>query len=72
MPEKISVASHLTDDEYKYFLETYSAHNRCMGVSERVKYNLSEIVKVEREKNHLRVYYSNGEWWIYTKQRTWY
>lgn len=72
MENKLPVAKHLTDVEHKYFLETYAAHNRSMGLSERSKYDLSKVVKVKRGDNCLQVYYSNGDWWHYTPQYTWY
>lgn len=74
MSKKIEVARHLSDAEYKVFLETYANHNRSMGFEERKKYTLSHIVKVERnvEENCLNVYYENGEWWRYTPDGRWY
>jgi len=69
---KLPVAKHLTDDEYKYFLETYAAHNRSMGISERLKYDLSKIIKIKRGNHFLQVYYSNGDWWHYTPNRNWH
>lgn len=71
---KISVAKHLTDDEYKLFLRVYQLHNRSMGLSEREKYTLSHIVKIERcnKGKCLRVHYDNGDWWYYSAYGTWY
>lgn len=74
MKEKLEVAKHLSDGEYKILLETYAKHNSSMGLEERKKYTLSHIVKVERniEENCLNVHYEDGEWWHYTPARTWY
>lgn len=71
---KIDVAKHLTDKEYKVFLEVYAKHNSSMGLSEREKYTLSHVVKVERcnKGKCLRVHYDNGDWWYYTPDGTWY
>lgn len=71
---KLSVASHLTVDEYKTLFQTYVNHNRSMGMKERAFYTLSDIVKVEKnaKDNCLNVYYRNGEWWHYTKDGQWY
>lgn len=43
-----------------------------MGLSERGKYTLSNMVKVERGDNCLHVYYDNGDWWHYTPNRKWF
>ena len=72
MNERLSVAKHLTDQEYNYFLETHAAHNRCIGLQERAKYSLNKVVKIKRGKGCLHVHYSNGDWWHYTPQKTWY
>lgn len=72
MDKKLPVAAHLTDKEYYYLLETYAAHNSSMGMSEREKYNIAHIVKVERGDHCLHVYYDNGDWWHYTPNRKWY
>lgn len=71
---KLPVAKHLTDNEYKMFLEVYAKHNSSMGLEERKNYTLSHVVKIERsiKKNCLKVYYENGEWWHYTTDGTWY
>lgn len=71
---KIAVAKHLNDDEYKLFLKVYASHNRSMGLSEREKYTLSHIVKIERSNKGkcLRVHYNNGDWWYYSADGTWY
>lgn len=74
MMRKLPVANHLTDAEYQLLLDVYASHNRSMGVKERGKFTLSDIVKVERNKAKkcLNVYYSNGDWWHYTPNLTWY
>lgn len=71
---KLPVAKHLNDDEYKLFLHVYQLHNRSMGLSEREKYTLSHIVKIERSNKGkcLRVHYDNGDWWYYSADGTWY
>lgn len=72
MNKKLPTAAHLTDGEYNCLLETYAAHNASMGLSERGKYTLSHITKVERGNNCLHVYYDNGDWWHYALGRKWY
>ena len=74
MNKKIPVAAHLNDFEYKVLMKVYAKHNGSMGLKERVKYSLSNIVKVERntEENCLNVHYENGEWWHYCSNGTWY
>lgn len=69
---KLPVAKHLNDNEYKLFLDVYQKHNRSMGLEERKNYTLSHVVKVERSKNCLKVYYENGDWWYYAPDGTWY
>jgi len=70
---KLPVAKHLTDGEYKLLLNVYASHNRSMGLEERKKYTLSNIVKVKRNAKEkcLEVYYSNGDWFHYFTNGTW-
>lgn len=72
--DKLPVAKHLTDDEYKLFLNVYQLHNRSMGLAEREKYTLSHVVKIERvgKGKCLRVHYDNGDWYNYTLSGEWY
>lgn len=72
--KKIPVAKHLTDKEYKVFLDVYAEHNRSMGLAERERYTLSHVVKIERcnKGKCLRVHYDNGDWWYYSADGTWY
>jgi hypothetical protein len=72
--KKIPTAKHLTDQEYQLLLQVYANHNRSMGLKERVKYSASEIVKVKRniKEKCLEVYYSDGNWWHYSLNGTWY
>lgn len=69
---KLPVAQHLSDEEYKMFLEVYANHNSSMGLEVRKNYNLSDIVKVVKGNRCLKVYYENGDWWHYTMDGTWY
>jgi hypothetical protein len=73
MKDKIPVAKHLRDEEYKVLLHVHKKHNRSMGLEERKKYTLSQIVKVERNFKQicLNVYYENGEWFKYFPNGTW-
>lgn len=72
--KRLAIAKHLTNDEYTLLLNTYANHNRSMGLKERTKYNLSDIIKVVRNKkeNCLDVHYKNGDWWHYCANGTWY
>lgn len=72
--KKILAAKHLSDEEYQLLLQVYANHNRSMGMKERVKYNLSDVVKVKRnlKEKCIEVYYSNGEWWHYSVNGTWH
>lgn len=74
--KKLEVAKHLTDAEYTMFLETYARHNSTMGLEVRKNYTLSDIVKVERNREDtqkcLNVHYKNGDWWRYMPDRTWW
>lgn len=71
--KRLPVAEHLSDFEYKVLMQTYARHNSAMGLSERSKYTLSHIVKVDRnlEDNCLNVHYDSGEWWKYYSDYTW-
>lgn len=71
---KLPVAKRLSDAEYQMLLAIYSKHNSSMGLSERKKYTLSDIVKVKRNKAKgcLEVHYSNGDWWHYSANGSWY
>ena len=72
--KKIPAAKHLTDQEYQLLMVVYANHNRSMGLKERVKYAASEIVKVKRniKEKCFEVYYSDGNWWHYSVNGTWY
>lgn len=72
--KKIPVAAHLTDATYKILLNVYAKHNSSVGLKERIRYTLSDIVKVEVnvEENCLNVHYADGEWWKYTVDGKWY
>jgi hypothetical protein len=72
--KKIPVAKHLSDQEYLLLMTVYANHNRSMGLKERISYSASNIVKVKRnlKEKCLEVYYSNGNWWHYSFNGTWY
>lgn len=72
--KKFPAAKHLTDGEYQLLLKVYAAHNRSMGLEERKKYTLSNIVKVVRNSRNqcLKVYYDTGDWWHYSAKGIWY
>lgn len=70
---KLPIAKHLSDGEYKLLLSVYANHNRSMGLEERKKYTLSDMVKVKRnlKEKCLEVYFNNGEWFHYFPNGTW-
>ena len=70
----MKAAKHLNDNEYKFLLKMHANHNRNMGIDERKKYTLSDIVKVKRnvKEKCLEVYFKNGDWWHYSTDGTWY
>ncbi len=70
---KLPVASHLNDSEYKLLLTVYANHNSSIGLKERAQYNLSEVTKVKRNTDEicLEVHYGNGEWFKYYPNGTW-
>lgn len=70
----LPIAKNLSKDEYKLLLTVYANHNRSMGLEERAKYTLSDIIKVvsKPEEKCLHVYYKNGDWWHYSYDGTWY
>lgn len=74
MMKKLPVAESLTDGEYQLFLQVYANHNRSMGLEKRKNYTLSDIVKIEKNKEEkcLNVFYKNGDWWHYSAEGTWY
>lgn len=71
--EKIRVADHLSDGEYKLFISIHSRHSQAMGEEEKAKHTLSHITKIARniEENCFEVYYQNGNWWHYYTDGTW-
>lgn len=73
MKNKLPVAIHLTDAEYRLLLQVYADHNSSIGLKERANFLLSEVVKVERNRKEfcLNVYYRNGEWFKYFRDGTW-
>lgn len=72
--KKLPVAAHLTDKEYMLLLQVYANHNRSMGLKDREKYTLSHIVKVVKnlKENCLEVYFTDGNWWHYSANGSWY
>lgn len=74
MEKKLAAAKHLNDTEYRLLLETHARHNSTMGLETQKNYTLSDIVKVERNKEEkcLNVHYRNGDWWHYMPDRTWW
>jgi len=74
MTRKLSVAKHLNDEEHHLLLSVCANHNSSMGRDERVKYHLSNIVKVTRnvEEKCLEVHYLDGNWWKYSVDGSWY
>lgn len=71
---KLPVAKHLSDEDYKVFLLAYATHNSSMDLEERKKYTLSDVVKVEKNliENCLDVYYKDGKSWHYVTNDVWY
>ncbi|MUK89123.1 hypothetical protein GMD78_12135 [Ornithinibacillus sp. L9] len=74
MSKKLPLAKHLSDSEYQLLMEVYANHNRSMGLDERKKFTLSDIVRVRRnvKERCLEVYYKSGDWWRYAADGTWY
>lgn len=70
---KLPVAKHLNDAEYKMFLNTYVAHSRSIGLEARKQFSLSDITKVKRNiaERCFEVHYQNGEWLKYYTNGTW-
>lgn len=71
---KLPAAEHLNKEEEALLLKVYSKHNRSMGMEERAHHTLSHIFKVERnlKDGFLNVHYSNGNWWRYKFDGSWY
>ncbi len=70
---KLPVAKHLTDEQYRIFIETQAAHNRSWGLDQRDKYGIHNVTKVTAsEDGTFHVYYADGNWWHYTKNKDWY
>jgi hypothetical protein len=71
---KILAAKHLSDVEYGLLLKVHAKHIRGMGKEARENYSLENIVKIKRniKENCLNVYYSNGDWFHYAANGTWY
>lgn len=71
---RLAVAKHLTDEQYRMFLETYTRHVSTMNSRNREVYKLSNVERVEWSESIgcLKVYFANGEWWHYTPEHTWY
>lgn len=70
---RLPVASHLTDAEYRLLLEVYANHNSNIGLKERMNYDLSKVMRVERNVIELclNVHFHNGEWFKYYRDGTW-
>ena len=74
MMKTLPAGKHLNDEEYNLLLSVYANHNRSMGRDERIKYSLSHVVKVVRnvKEKCLEVHYSDGNWWHYSVNGSWY
>ena len=71
--KKLPIAQHLSDEQYKIFVETYAAHNRALWPENRDKYGIHNVTKVEAaEDGTIHVHYADGNWWHYTKSGEWY
>jgi hypothetical protein len=46
-------------------------HLASMGEAERTKHDL-ERVEWDEEEQVFKVYFTNGNWWHYTLEGTWY
>lgn len=74
MFDKIRVAKHLTDSEYKVFLEVHAKHNISLPFEERKIYSLPHVLEVAKtqQDNGLIIYYRNSEQFCYTYRGSWF
>jgi hypothetical protein len=61
----------LAKDQRKIFEAILEKHLASMGEAERAKHDL-ERVEWDEEEQVFKVYYTNGKWWNYTLEGTWY
>jgi len=73
MSNRIPVAAHLSDDDYRTLLTVYANHNSSMDFATRIKYSASHIVRVEKhaEEGCLTVHYTDGSQFKYNADGTW-
>ncbi len=61
----------MTDKQKAIFEAVQQKHLASMGETERSKYVL-ERAERDEEEQVFKVYYTNGDWWHYTLEGTWY
>lgn len=61
----------MTDERRAIFEAVHRKHLASMGEAERAKHDL-ERVEWDEEEGVFKVYYTNGNWWHYTLEGTWY
>ena len=61
----------MTDNQKAIFEAVHQKHLASMGEVERAKYELDRV-EWDEEEGVFKVYYTNGNWWHYTLEGTWY
>jgi hypothetical protein len=71
---RINGYAELEEDQKSLFSYTFDRHFKTWGTEKQKEYNpynLKEI-KWDAAENCLKVYYTNGDWWHYDTDGTWY
>jgi hypothetical protein len=66
--------SKLTHDQKELLTMVHTRHLASMGADAKKNYTSSYIkeVKWDKNKNCLKVYYKNGDWWHYDCRGQWW
>lgn len=62
---------NLTEQQKEIFEKILANHLASMGEEERSKYGLTCVMWDENEQ-FFKVHFSNGKWWHYAPDGTWY
>ncbi|MGG4145669.1 hypothetical protein ABEW34_21465 [Paenibacillus algorifonticola] len=66
--------SRLSLEQQQLFESVFSKHHNAMSDEMRRKYSRNNITKIVwmKEEKCLHVHFSDGEWWHYDSDGTWY
>jgi hypothetical protein len=65
---------NLTDEQLELFNGVHSKHLQALGTEARKKRTVEHVKNLvwDTVEDCLKVYYDDGEWWHYTKDKKWF